>query len=479
MTVTAGGLVLFAVGIALVGVSVIVASVAILALAGSFAVLASVLDAFVPQVKDSVLGTLGTLIGKVGEFFGSLREESGRLVQETEEMKNKSAENAAEAPKKASEAFQEGTQDLMNSNTSMWDTLGASVLPGQIGSTQGTNLLDSLTGTISSEGPGQVSGAFEGLIDESSFGSLENTVSLEGMKLPGMFGDSMQANASAAQPGGEAIVQSAAEGANSDAANRSFAKAATNSAKKWADALSKSKEPKAKAQTISKSAASATTSGDTGRSWNSAGENAAKGFASGISSGTPKWVTTAARNMAKAAVAAAKSELNEHSPSRVFMQIGQYVGEGFVIGINSMAANVEKTTANLMDTSVGAAKIAAAAINAATEIDEFNPTITPVVDLSNVDQSVNKMGTMFSSAFGVTTPFGAMNAAFAAQSFAESRNQNGRMDSINRLASKIDSMTDSMNSRSLNVYNTIDGTADPEAFADGLLRSFKLNARTV
>ena len=53
------------------------------------------------------------------------------------------------------------------------------------------------------------------------------------------------------------------------------------------------------------------------------------------------------------------------------------------------------------------------------------------------------------------------------------------MDSINRLASKIDSMTETMNSRSLNVYNTIDGSADPEAFADGLIRSIKLNARTV
>ena len=36
-----------------------------------------------------------------------------------------------------------------------------------------------------------------------------------------------------------------------------------------------------------------------------------------------------------------------------------------------------------------------------------------------------------------------------------------------------------MNSRSLNVYNTIDGSADPNAFADDLIRSFRLNARTV
>ena len=40
-------------------------------------------------------------------------------------------------------------------------------------------------------------------------------------------------------------------------------------------------------------------------------------------------------------------------------------------------------------------------------------------------------------------------------------------------------VADTMNSRSLNIYNTIEGSSDPEAFADDLIRSFRLNARTV
>ena len=71
-----------------------------------------------------------------------------------------------------------------------------------------------------------------------------------------------------------------------------------------------------------------------------------------------------------------------------------------------------------------------------------------------------------------------MNAAFAAASF-NSTHQNDRFKSIDKLSKKIDGMTESMNSRTLNVYNTIDGSSDPEAFADGLIRSFRLNARTV
>ena len=50
---------------------------------------------------------------------------------------------------------------------------------------------------------------------------------------------------------------------------------------------------------------------------------------------------------------------------------------------------------------------------------------------------------------------------------------------INALTKQLDSMTNTMNSRSLNNYITVDGASDPSAFADELIRSFRLNARTV
>ena len=473
------GLVIFGVGLAAVGVGVVILSVAILGLAGSFAVLASVLDAFVPQIKDSVLGTLGTLIGKVGDFFANLRKEKDAMEEEINQGVESTSANIDKETDVATKKIGESGTTINDSLVGLWQQNGVNEAAGESGGLGAMSWLTSAGDTLTSEGPGILGGSLNGMIDTSSFAGIKDQFTSNFGELPGLAGSAMQSNASAAKPGGEAIVESAAEGANSEAANKSFEDAAIKSAEKWASALKKSTKPKTNAESMSKSAASATTSGETGAKWKSAGEDAAKGFASGISSGTPKWVTSAARDMAKAAVRAAKAELDEHSPSRVFMQIGRYVGEGFVMGIDAMASNVEKTTADLMDTSVGAARIAAAAINAATDIDDFTPTITPVVDLSNVDQSVTKMGTMFDAAFGVTAPYGAMNAAYAAQSFADSRNQNARIDSINRLASKLDTMTETMNSRSLNNYINIDGSADPEAFADGLIRSFRLNARTV
>ena len=105
---------------------------------------------------------------------------------------------------------------------------------------------------------------------------------------------------------------------------------------------------------------------------------------------------------------------------------------------------------------------------------DFTPTITPIVDLSNVDSSVKYISDSFGS-----TPFNLNNALLASQSFGDFRNQNRQNSDIARLARTLDSMTESMNSRALNNYITVDGAADPEVFVDGLIRGFTLNARTV
>lgn len=91
-----------------------------------------------------------------------------------------------------------------------------------------------------------------------------------------------------------------------------------------------------------------------------AGVNLAEGFASGISTSAYKAKIEAAA-MANAAANAAKAALEEHSPSRVMMRIGEYAGEGFVNGI---AAYIEKSS------SVGAS-MAQAALNATAQAVEM------------------------------------------------------------------------------------------------------------
>lgn len=64
------------------------------------------------------------------------------------------------------------------------------------------------------------------------------------------------------------------------------------------------------------------------------GANLAIGFANGIRDNAFA-ASVAARAMANAAAQAAQNALQEHSPSRVLQKIGEYFGEGFIIGVES------------------------------------------------------------------------------------------------------------------------------------------------
>lgn len=70
----------------------------------------------------------------------------------------------------------------------------------------------------------------------------------------------------------------------------------------------------------------------------SVGQNMMQGLANGISSVDVKG---AVMRSVRGAVAAAKAELQIHSPSRVFEQIGIYTGEGFIGGMKQMARKVQ------------------------------------------------------------------------------------------------------------------------------------------
>ena len=74
--------------------------------------------------------------------------------------------------------------------------------------------------------------------------------------------------------------------------------------------------------------------GDKYQDFYSAGSNLAIGFANGISNSAYA-ARTAASAMANAAKTAAEQALDEHSPSKVMMRIGEYAGEGFVNGLTA------------------------------------------------------------------------------------------------------------------------------------------------
>ena len=128
----------------------------------------------------------------------------------------------------------------------------------------------------------------------------------------------------------------------------------------------------------------------------SVGSYLVDGFCNGISENT--WKAEAnAKAMAAAAARAAKKELDEHSPSKVGYRIGDFFGVAFVNAISDHVQNAYNASANMAN----AAKTGLS--NAISKVKNFidndidaQPTIRPVLDLTNVESGARKLNAMFS-----------------------------------------------------------------------------------
>jgi hypothetical protein len=115
------------------------------------------------------------------------------------------------------------------------------------------------------------------------------------------------------------------------------------------------------------------------------GKAMAQGFAYGIRLET--WVAEqAAASMAQAAVNSANSVLAVSSPSKVTTQIGRYFVMGFALGIRQFSNQATKSVNDLGENTVNALSTVASKIrDSINEEIDMNPTIRPVVDLTDIE----------------------------------------------------------------------------------------------
>ena len=98
-----------------------------------------------------------------------------------------------------------------------------------------------------------------------------------------------------------------------------------------------------------------------------------------------------------------KKLLNINSPSRVMMAIGEGIGDGLSIGIARSAGGVEQSMLDTGDDILSAARQMLLGVDSIFE-SEGDPVITPVLDLSNIQDGVkNMMGLMPDSGFNLET----------------------------------------------------------------------------
>lgn len=156
-----------------------------------------------------------------------------------------------------------------------------------------------------------------------------------------------------------------------------------------------------------------------------AGSYLVTGFANGIRDNIYR-AQQAAIDMANYTESAARSKLHIYSPSRVFRKIGSWVPKGFAQGIERFSYLGVRAVEGMSNDAIDSASKVLSNINAVLTDDvNTQPTIRPVVDLSNVESSSDAISNMLAidptvSAFSNVRSISAMM----------NRNQNGVNDDV-------------------------------------------------
>ena len=157
-----------------------------------------------------------------------------------------------------------------------------------------------------------------------------------------------------------------------------------------------------------------------------AGKDLVTGFANGIRN-NKAIAEGAGSEIGRAALSAAKKAIDAHSPSREAMKIGNFFGQGLVIGINDYESKTYDAGYSIADRAKEGLSRAIAKVSSILNSDmDTQPTIRPVLDLSEVKDGANSLNSLFNNgpSLGVSANLNAINSGMKA------RSQNGENDGV-------------------------------------------------
>lgn len=127
------------------------------------------------------------------------------------------------------------------------------------------------------------------------------------------------------------------------------------------------------------------------------GKNIIEGLKEGISNAAKK-VVEAAKGVVSDALEGAKKLLGIHSPSKEFAKVGMYSDMGMVQGLNKYSGLVSDASENVGETAVDSMSKAISKISDRLDSEmETDPTIRPVLDLSDITDGVGQIDDMLYS----------------------------------------------------------------------------------
>lgn len=141
------------------------------------------------------------------------------------------------------------------------------------------------------------------------------------------------------------------------------------------------------------------------------GSDLVTGFANGITANTFK-AQAAAAAMASAALSAAKEELRSNSPSKAFYDLGEYSVEGFTRAFaDSKTKSSEASTEFVKSALLGVSDAISKAKDLVENGIDAQPTIRPVLDLSDITENASKITSLFdmNPSVGVLANVGAIS----------------------------------------------------------------------
>lgn len=205
----------------------------------------------------------------------------------------------------------------------------------------------------------------------------------------------------------------------------------------------------------------------------SAGKYLVSGFSAGISANTFR-AEAKAKAMAEAAYKAAKDTLKINSPSKIFRSLAYSIPEGFAQGIDRRTGMAVSSSREMAVAAIYATKKSLSSLGnmVLSDIDS-QPTIRPVLDLSDVNSGVNAINGMF----GMQPSIGAVANIRAINSMMNNR-QNGTNSDV---VSAIDKLGKSLGntgntSYTINGITYDDGTNIAEA-VQTLVRAARVEGR--
>lgn len=208
--------------------------------------------------------------------------------------------------------------------------------------------------------------------------------------------------------------------------------------------------------------------------WSETGASMIEGLNKGIIDHSSTLCATVSKVM-REAVKAAMASIDAHSPSRVFAEIGQFMDMGVVVGLKNYLGRVTTATADVGKRAISAMSDVVSGAQALISSDvDMQPTIRPVLDLSNIRSGSRTIGELMGSgaSFGVNANVGVIS------SLMSNRRQNGTnndvVSAINDLRGELGRTGNSYNINGIQ-YN--EGSEVAEAI-ETLVRAARIERRT-